>query len=185
MDQINDFTQKNTFKGQKIFTDSPSSDDWIKWVTMVFIAFAILTLIRLFFGFFIALFYIIALVLFALGIYRRKRIWFGGLVIALIPCLLIEIYLCFYSFSYGFNLKLLLGIIFSLLGLAIVAYTAFCAYKMYKYFPEDGEGYQNQQNEPLNTAPHAGNNNAPGMAVKPLNRDVHREPGLDDSNQVI
>lgn len=134
---------------QRLFTNSHDPQAWIENMKILWVIFTINGILRGFTSFATLFWYIIPIAVFAFAIYKRKKLYFGFVLIALIPVTIMEIINFFNQFSKPFGYAVL-GIIFTIFALLLIVYTAFCNHKMFREYPEGLDYSQHHNVEPMN-----------------------------------
>ena len=129
---------------QRLFTNSHDPNAWIENMKYLWVIFTISGALRSFTSFATFFWYLIPIGVFFVAIWQRKKIWFGGLCLALVPVFFMELINLTRQFSLPF-LQLILGVIFTILAILLIVYTAFCAHKMFREYPE-GLDYSQHHN---------------------------------------
>lgn len=143
-----DYFNPNTNSNQ-LFTNSHDPNAWIENMKILWVIFLINGILRGFTSFATFFWYAVPIVVFAIAIYMRRKIIFGGLILALIPITIVELINLGQQFGKPFGYALL-GVFFTLLALLMILYVAFCAYKMFKEYPEGLDYSQHHNVQPMN-----------------------------------
>lgn len=138
-----------------LFTNSPDPNVWLENIRILFIIFMVNAVIRSTITFATFFWYLLAVFIFAVALWRQRNQIYGLLMIALIPVTLVEITNFYRNFGKKWTLGFI-GIVLTIVAILIDLYTFYCSFKMFSDFPS-GQRYQrhtNNDEEDRPVAPH-------------------------------
>lgn len=136
------------FNTSNMFTNSPDPNDWQTNIRILFVIFLANSCIRSIASFATFIWYLAAVAVFAVALWKKNNKIYILLMIALVGVIAVEVMNFFANFSKEWGAGLI-GVAHSFLTNAINFYTLYCSYKMFKDYPS-GEGFQRQTNQPGN-----------------------------------